>query len=159
MENSQQHFASVLRVAQWLSDEENSVNALLALTRMVGREFAYEIMLNELVRTDTGLTPVVGWYNLANQFGIRHEPGNGEQVWLEWDVVVAQPWNDGRLADALSKLSRGPVGKPEKWRLHATNHQIVLWLPMRLAEVRGRQSFYRRWNPEQYRQGGGRGDL
>jgi hypothetical protein len=138
MVTQKQHFENVLRVAQWLSDGENPVNSLLALARLVGREFAYEIMLDELApkRAD-GLTPVVGWRRMANAYGIRVQPGRGERVWLEWDPVVAQPWNGGRLADALEKLSRGPSDQYQAWRLDPTNHSIILWLPMRLAEVAG----------------------
>jgi hypothetical protein len=104
---------------------------------MVGREFAYEIMLDEVASTSgTGLTPVDGWRELANAYEIEEKSSSGERVWLDWDIVVTQPWNDGRLADALRNLSHGPAGKYGKWRFDPSNHFITLWLPMRLAEVR-----------------------
>ena len=73
--------------------------------------------------------------DLAEDHGIRQEPGAGELVWLAWDPVVTQPWEEFRLWDALEKLSRGPAGPSERWRFDPPNHQILLWLPMRLAEV------------------------
>lgn len=136
METPREHFENVLRVAQWLSDDTNSVNALLAFARMIGREFAYEYFLYQIAPDrDAGQSPLLKWRLLANEYGIPQEEGAGERIWLGWDAVIANPWNDGRLADSLSKLSGGPAGQSQRWRFDESNHKIALWLPMRLAEV------------------------
>jgi len=136
MGTPKEHFENVLHVAQRISSGENAVNALLAYARMVGREFAYEYFLYRIA-PDRGadLSPLMDLLDLAEDHGIRQEPGAGELVWLAWDPVVTQPWEEFRLWDALEKLSRGPAGPSERWRFDPPNHQILLWLPMRLAEV------------------------
>src|SRR4051794_32178574 len=131
MESSETHFAHVLRVAERLSDGENAVNSLLALARLVGREFAYESFLYEVGPTHgSGPGPFVPWRRLASAYGIHEETRTGERVWLAWDPVLTQPWNEFRLTGALRKLSRGPASHSERWRFDPRNHYIALWLPM-----------------------------
>jgi hypothetical protein len=104
LETARGYFENVLRVAQWLSEGSNSVNALLALARMVGRQFAYHYSLHKIgPRQRLGEGPALTeWYDLAIRHRIPEEPSSKEQIWLEWDPVIAEPWNGGRLAGARS---------------------------------------------------------
>jgi hypothetical protein len=83
---------------------------------MVGREFAYEYFPHRIApERGADLSPLIEWrMKLADAHGIRQEPRPGERIWLAWDPVVTQPWQEFRLWDALEKLSRGPGGESKR---------------------------------------------
>lgn len=119
-----------------MGERPNAIPALLALTRLVGRAFASEHMLQRVGGRAARL--LVDWEDLADRYGLPSECGDGERVWLGLDPVVAFPWSTSRLIENLERLSLGPPGGPcdaELRSYDSFNHYISLWLPMRLAEV------------------------
>lgn len=128
--------AAVIETADGVAERPNAIPALLALTRLVGRAFASEHMLQRVGGRAARL--LVGWEDLADRYGLPSECGDGERAWLGLDPIVAFPWNTSRLIKNLERLSLGPPGGPcdaEPWSYDSFNHYIRLWLPMRLAEV------------------------
>lgn len=128
--------AVVIDTADGVAERSNAIPALLALTRLVGRAFASEHMLQRVGSSAGRL--LVDWEDLADRYGLPSERGDGERVWLGLDPVVAVPWSKSRLIENLGRFSLGTPGRPcdaEPWSYDSLNHQIRLWLPMRLAEV------------------------
>lgn len=136
VENRREVLKAVIETADGVAERPNAIPALVALTRLVGRAFASEHMLQQV--GGSAVTLLGDWRELAHRYKLPSESGLGERVWLGLDPVVAVPWSTSRLIGSLSRLSLGPPGRPcdaEPWSYDSRNHRIRLWLPMRLAEV------------------------
>jgi hypothetical protein len=128
-------FEAILEAANGVTTGPNAISSLVAIARLVGREYAYYNLLHQLGSGEVQIESLRQWEDLKWRYGIPQGDSGGERVWLAWDAVIAVPWSMDRIIRTLTELSRGPVGEAEAWSFDPGNHQVVLWLPMRLAQV------------------------
>jgi hypothetical protein len=112
-----QVLAALIETADGVAERPNAIPALLALTRLVGRAFASEYMLQRMGGSVGSL--LVDWEDLADRYTLPSEYGDGERVWLGLDPVVGVPWNTRRLIRNRERLSLGPPGWPYDAELSA----------------------------------------
>jgi hypothetical protein len=132
-------FRALLEAADGVAQGGNPVGGLLALARLIEREMVYEHALGELGGGgDRAVEPLHDWDQLVRRYEIRPAYDLGERVWLGWDAVVTAPWSTGRLIKTLERLALPAprsVGQVDPWSFDSTNHQIAVWLPVRMAEI------------------------
>ncbi len=82
-EKKGQFLAAVIKTADGVAERPNAIPTLLALTRLVGRAFVSEHMLQRLGGSVSRL--LVDWEDLADRYGLPSARGDGERVRLGLD--------------------------------------------------------------------------
>lgn len=123
---------------------------LLDLVKLLGREFQAERSARVLkARGDLAESPRLPydqvWFPSTEPITAQGESlfslqtkmkvDESHTVHLDRDLVIPLAWNRERLLETLTNIGPGRLSGP--WTQDPTNHQVELWLPTRVAWVRG----------------------